>query len=235
MVKDINKESKIIITILPQRKINPNIIKISMLSIASVIVSLMINFVSGFLLTMVYVIISTRELLNRKQFRSTIFFLVSTITLFLLLSTIICIVPTKLDYYELLSAYWVGVDTQGEIKIDIERNEIYKSAKLLGQADLKETYFDGYSTKIQNYFGTTGEFAFLGILARYGWIASIGFAAILLLFNIKLIINAVKIKDIYGKLITIGIASLYFIQTVCNLAMNLGIIGVVSVFVVFSH
>ena len=224
--KDINIERKINITISSQREIYPNLIKICMLSVFSVIVSLMINFVSGFLLTTVYVIILTRELLNRKQIKSTIIFLVVAILSFSLLSTIICILPTKWKQDELLSAYWVGIDTEGERNIDIERNEIFKSAKLLGQADLKETYFDGYSTQIQNYFGTTGKFSFLGILARYGWIASMGLVALLLLFNIKLFISAAKIKDIYGKLITIGIASLYFVQTVCNLAMNLGIIGV---------
>ena len=226
--KDMNKESKINITISNQREINPNLIKISVLSILSVIVSLMINFVSGFLLTMVYIIISTRELLKRKQYRSTIIFIIVSIILFSVLSTIICIVPTKWSNRgsELQSAYWVGIDTEGERNIDIERNEIFKSAKLLGEAYLKETYFDGYSTQIQNYFETTGKFSFLGILARYGWIASIGLVAILLLFNIKLFISAAKIKDIYGKLITIGIASLYFVQTVCNLAMNFGFIGV---------
>ena len=44
-------------------------------------------------------------------------------------------------------------------------------------------------------------------------------------FNIKLIMSAIKIKDTYGKLIVIGITSLYIVQTVCNLAMNFGIIG----------
>jgi len=38
--------------------------------------------------------------------------------------------------------------------------------------------------------------------------------------------SARKIKDPYGKLITIGITSLFIIQTICNLAMNIGIIGV---------
>lgn len=40
------------------------------------------------------------------------------------------------------------------------------------------------------------------------------------LLNAKLIINAVKIKDTYGKLIIIGIASLFILQTVFNLLMN---------------
>ena len=47
----------------------------------------------------------------------------------------------------------------------------------------------------------------------------------MLIFDIKLILSARKIKDSYGKLIVIGIASLFIVQTICNLAMNFGIIG----------
>ena len=38
--------------------------------------------------------------------------------------------------------------------------------------------------------------------------------------------SARKIKDPYGKLITIGITSLFTVQTICNLAMNIGIIEI---------
>lgn len=230
-IKEINKESKINITISNGRKINYNIVEIIVLGCLALITSLMINFVSGFLVAMVYVIIFARELLKRKQIKNMFILIGSAIILFSLLSMIICIIPTRqahsLDKYT--SAYWVGVDTVGERRIDFVREEIFKAAKLSGQADLQGISQKdelGYMSSIQNYFEANGIFAFLGILSRYGWIASFCLIVILLLFNIKLIISTIKIKDEYGKLIMIGITSLYIVQTVCNLAMNLGIIGV---------
>ena len=64
---------------------------------------------------------------------------------------------------------------------------------------------------------------FCKILSHYGWIASIGIISIIVALNIKLIINATKITDTYGKLIMMGFSIFYMIQTIFNLAMNLGI------------
>lgn len=217
------------------KDININIttsnVKIMMLACLAVITSLMINFVSGFLVAIVYIIISVRELLKRKQIKNTLILLGTTILLFLLLAIVICIIPTRyihsLDKYT--SALWVGVDTVGERRIDFVRKEIFESAQLVGQADLQGISLEdeqGYISSIQNYFEINGIFSFLGILSRYGWIASFALITILLLFDIKLIISTKKIKDEYGKLIMIGIISLYIVQIICNFAMNLGIIGV---------
>lgn len=209
---------------------NTDIKKITVLSFIAIISSLMINFTSGFLVAMVYLIISARELLKRKQIKKTIMFIAISIVLFALLSAVICIIPTMKShsYDNYTSANWVGVDTVGERRVDFIRGEIYKAAKLFGQADLEGISLKdehGYRSSIQGSFGISGKFAFLGILSEYGWVASIGLVVILLMFNIKLILSTRKIKDQYGKLISIGITSLFVVQTICNLAMNLGIIG----------
>ena len=229
-IKDIDKESKINIMTSSGKKINYNIVKIIVLGCLAVISSLMINFVAGFLVAMVYLIISTRELLKSKQIKKTIMLIVATIAGFALLSTIICIVPTRKIHMDdrYTSANWVGIDTVGERRIDFVRKEIFKTAKLLGKADLEGISLkdeQGYFSSIQNWFWTSGKFAFLGILSEYGWIASLGLILILLAFDIKLILSARKITDPYGKMIVIGITSLFIVQTICDFAMNFGIIG----------
>ncbi|MBQ2836046.1 MAG: FtsW/RodA/SpoVE family cell cycle protein [Clostridia bacterium] len=229
-IKDIEEESKISIDTSYKKTFNYNIVKIIVLSCLAVISSLMINFVSGFCVAMVYLIILTSGLLKSKQIKKTFMIILATSLGFVLLSTIICIVPTRVmhrrDKYT--SAYWVGVDTVGERRIDFVRKEIFKAAKLLGQADLEGISLSdeqGYHSNIQNWFGTRGKFAFLGILSEYGWIASFGLILIVIAFDIKLILSARKITDSYGKLIVNGITSLFIVQTICNLAMNFGIIG----------
>lgn len=229
-MKDINKESKINITTSSGKRINYNIVKLIVLSCIAIISSLMINFVSGFLVAVVYLIISARELLKMKQIKKTIILIGISIIVFALLSTIICIIPTRQihSWDNYTSANWVGVDTVGERRVDFVRGEIYKAAKLFGKADLTGVSLkdeNGYSASIQGAFGTSGKFAFLGILSEYGWVASFGLIIILLIFDIKLIFSARKITDQYGKLIVIGISSLFIVQTICNLAMNFGIIG----------
>ena len=233
-LKDINKESKINITISKGKKINSNIVIIVFLSIISVITSLMINFVSGFLVAMVYLIITSRELLNKKQYKNMGILIGISIIIFALLSMMICIIPTREahSWDPCFSSYWVGIDTTGERKIDFAREKLFENAKMMGNANLEgvyyieESYKGEYKSSIDGCFIYSDLFQFLGMLSQYGWIASFVFAIILLLFCIKLIISTKKVKDPYGKLIAIGITSLYIVQIVCNLAMNFGIIGV---------
>ena len=237
-INEIDKPSKINIITSKGRTINSNILKIIGLSVLSIITSLMINFVSGFLIAMVYLIITTIQLLKRKQLKNIVITWTSSIILFSLLTTLICMVPT-IHVYEndgLSSEFWFGVPTENKERIKISREEILKSAKLFGKADLEGktlvdkngmTYCD-----VEDFFGgamRNGTFKFLDILCDYGWIASISLVSVIMLLNIKLIINAIKMKDTYGKLIMIAIASLYLMQTIGNLAMCLGI-GIIAEF-----
>lgn len=63
-------------------------------SCLSVVTALMINFVSGFLLGSTYLIMITVHLLKEKQIKNTIVLWISSIVLFSLLATVICIIPT---------------------------------------------------------------------------------------------------------------------------------------------
>ena len=140
-----------------KRKLNSNIAKIIILGIISVITSLMINFEAGFLITVVYVTILSRELIIKRHIKYSLIFIVSSIIIFVLLSTIICIIPTKLRDKEdnLTSAYWVGIDTVGKRRIDAIRKEVFNNAKMFGTADLEEKSLQdeqGYINNLQNYF-----------------------------------------------------------------------------------
>ena len=207
-----------------------NVSKIIVLSCIAIISSLIINFSSGFIVTMVYLIISSRKLFKRRETKKALKLILLTIVGFGILSILICIIPTrvrnKIEPYT--SANWVGVDTVGERRVDFVRKKIFENAKWFGKADLESISISdelGYNSSIQNMFGINSKFAFLGILEEYGWAASLVLVLIVLAFDIKLILSARKITDSYGRLIAVGIASLFVVQTLCNLAMNFGIIG----------
>ena len=142
----------------------------------AIITSLMINFVSGFLVTVVYVTILSRELIIRRNIKYSVIFIVSSMIGFTLLSTIICINPTKWIYKEdnLRSAYWVGIDTVGERRIDEIRKEVFKGAKMFGTADLEEKAFQdeqGDIYNIQNYFRNYWGFCIIRISFKL-WVDS---------------------------------------------------------------
>lgn len=66
------------------------------------------------------------------------------------------------------------------------------------------------------------NFAFSYLLDNYGMVVGIGMVLAVMTLNVKLIINATKVEDSYGKLINISIATIFILETVFNLAMNLG-------------
>ena len=71
-----------------------------------------------------------------------------------------------------------------------------------------------------NLFDEGTNFAFISILAHYGWIPSLAMLIAMLAFCMRLMTNAVKIKEMSGKLLVVGISSLFIWQSVFNLLMN---------------
>lgn len=69
-------------------------------------------------------------------------------------------------------------------------------------------------------FDEGSNYAIISILAHYGWIVSIVMVTTVILLSIKLIMNSIKIKENYGKLIVIGISSMFILQSLFNILMN---------------
>lgn len=51
-------------------------------------------------------------------------------------------------------------------------------------------------------------------MAHYGWVVSIEIVLTVLALSIELIINSIKIKEINGKLLIIGMSSMFILQSV---------------------
>ena len=106
-------------------------------------------------------------------------------------------------------------DASGMGWLGVNRKIIINSAQLYGEAD-------DMSTAIDLFDEGTG-FAFISILAHYGWIVAILVTVSILLLSIKLIINAIKIKENCGKSLIIGISSMFILQSIFNILMNLNL------------
>lgn len=203
----------------PEQKLKSNLIKTIVLSLISIVVLLMINTPAGMIVGMVYLIISTVELIKRKKIKYIVLLWVISLIVFLLLASVEeNWFYAKLDETERIYSY------SEEAVINELRSEILNSAKLFGKTDLEVDVIrlKGVDFSTLSYFNEYSNFVFIDVLANYGWIVSISMVLLIILLNIRLIINSIKVEDSYGKLINISISILFMLETVFNLAMNLG-------------
>ena len=191
-------------------KINIDILSLILLSIFSLILFMGIQSVtSTFIVGVIYLIISTVKLLkeNRKYI-----IMLWAIPLLLGVIVISLYINSGYDLNRIWSSFNPEIDPDGNGYFGINQNLIINSAQLFGEAD--------NTSNLITIFDEGTNFVLMSILAHYGWIITIGIIVAIILLNIKLIINAIKIKDIYGKLIIIGISCLFILQSALNILMN---------------
>ena len=104
-------------------------------------------------------------------------------------------------------------DPDGSGWLALNRKLIINSAQYFEEAD-------DMSQAIE-IFDEGTNFAFISILAHYGWIVSTALVITILLLCVKLIMNVFKIKDVSGKLLIIGISTMFILQCICNILMNI--------------
>jgi cell division protein FtsW (lipid II flippase) len=74
-----------------------------------------------------------------------------------------------------------------------------------------------------------GEFIFAYIIYTFGWIAGIIIASLALVFLLRMIVVATRLKNSYGRLLVIGICTIFAIQFIWNIIMNFGIAPIAGI------
>lgn len=213
-LSNLNNKSKIkFIT----SNININLIKTIILSIISMLLLYLIpSLTSALILGLTYLILGTIKIIyyskNKKNDLLKLWGIIAILGILLGLY-IIEATPHILHRFEMV--FNPEIDMQGGGWTAVNRKQIIDTAQILGEAEDMSyaiTLFDE---------GTT--YAFISILAHYGWIVSIGLVISVILLSIRLIINVIKLKDINGKLLIIGISCMFILQSVFNILMNLNL------------
>lgn len=199
-------------------KVNIRLIKIIVLSIISLILLVTIpSSVSALILGVTYLVLGTIKILKTEKIKKKKdililwgipFIVVILLTALYMGGTTYCLERVKVWFHP-------ERDPEGSGWIGINQKRVIDSAKKIGEAD--------NMTPAINLFDEGTNFAFISILAHYGWIVAIGMVITILLLNIKLIINSTKVKDFYGKLLIVGISCIFFMQSIFNILMNLNI------------
>ncbi len=214
-INNINKENKLQLKNFPN--ISINIIQLIVLSIISLLMLTAIpSIVSAFVLGLIYLIISTVKIIEIKEKKLKRILMLWGIPI--VLGIILLMFYTGIEPYRinrLTSAFNPESDPDGGGWLGINRKLIINSAQVYGEAEDMSNALE--------LFDEGTNFAFISILAHYGWAISLGMVAAVIVLSAKLIINAVQLKDMYGKLLTIGISSMFILQSVFNILMNLNL------------
>ena len=97
----------------------------------------------------------------------------------------------------------------------MNRKLIINSAKVFGEAEDTGNALD--------LFDEGDNFAFISLLAHYGWGLSIALVISVIAFSGKLIFDSIKMKDEYGKLLILGISLMFILESLFNILMNLNL------------
>lgn len=165
------------------------------------------------LLALIYLIIASVKVLEIQKNRKMHIAILWGIPILLSIVFVIIIMP--MAWNRLIGSFAPEQDPKGSGWVGVNQNVILESANLLGKAE-------NMSNAI-SLFDEGTNFAFISILAHYGWIVAISMVIAIVMFSIKLLINATKIKDMSGKLIVVGISGLFILQSIFNLLMNLNL------------
>ena len=200
------------------KNINLKLVKIITLSIISIIILANIpSITSAFMLGLIYLIIGTVKLIQIKQNRKRNLLILWGIPI--ILGTILllsAIIETPSIVNRFVAVYNPESQAENYGWFALNRKLIINSAQTFGEADDTSNALEQIDEDV--------NYAFISILAHYGWVVSIGIVIAVLALSIKLIINSIKIKEINGKLLIIGISSMFILQSIFNILMNLNLI-----------
>lgn len=179
------------------------------ISLAIMLETSTVNFV---ILAITYLILFSIKLLQKQRKLTLILTWVIIIT-----ALVLCFISyfnsDGFRINRIIGSFYPETDPQGNGWVGVNQNRIIDTAKPFGKA--------GDMSDSLNLFEEGTNFAFISILANYGWVLAVIMVSSIILLNIKLIINAIKIKDFYGKMLIIGFATMFIIQSLTNILMNL--------------
>ncbi len=197
-------------------QIDKSLIKVIILSVFSLLLLASIpSLTSAFILGIAYMIIAIVKIIKDSHKKVTNLLKLYGVIFAL---GIICIISLTTAPYRLeriVTTFYPETDPEGAGWLGINRKLIIESASMFGEAEDMSNALD--------LFDAGTQFAFISILAHYGWIVAILLIVTIILISIKLIINSIKVKDAYGKMLIIGISCLFIFQSVFNVLMNLNL------------
>lgn len=213
-IENISKKGEIKIEYIKTYNINIKIV-IAVLSVISLIIMLQYSRSLMWLLLLTYYTIVTSKVIQTKN-KGYIKKLLKITGISIIIATVVWTVNFFNHYDEAMYEITTRLNNISGVGFEsILQKDVTRSAKLIGKADNLDI------KTVLLYNAEKGIFTLMAILINYGWIISILMITMVLSFSIKLIRDVTKIKDMYGKLLIIGIASSFIFRSIVCIIINL--------------
>lgn len=197
-------------------KIDKELIKTIVLSILSLFLLILIpSLTSAFVLGIAYMIVATVKILKDSSKKATNLLKLWGVALVLGMLCMVIFIGRPYLLERIMVSFYPESDPAGAGWLGINRKLIIDSASIFGEAEDMSNALE--------LFDEGTEYAFISILAHYGWIVAGLLLVTIIFISIKLIMNSIKIKDLCGKMMIIGMSCLFILQSVFNVLMNLNL------------
>lgn len=196
-------------------KIKKDLAKIILLSSISIILMYKIStFVFVGLMILTYIILFTAKIIYLKEnIKINLIKLYSTLIVIGILCCLFIYFTRPYIYYRIKMNFTVNhFDEMGAGYIGYNINKVLDSSKPFEKSGVNE--------QVYSLFDSGTDYALISIISNYGYFGAGVIVISVILLCIKLIVSAKQIKDIYGKMLIIGLSSIILLQSISNILMN---------------
>ena len=200
-------------------KINKSLIKVIILTIISLLLMLLIrSFTNMIILMASYIIVSTiKNIKDKENSKKKLVFMYGTIITLTILSITYIFLQHSYRWERISSFINSENDSSGSGYVQMLEKETLQKAKLFGEIDnLSVPINDSILNFESNY-------TFIYLIGKCGLLVAGIITITTILISVRLIVNAKKIKEQYGKLLIVGLSSLFILQSFATILMNLSI------------
>jgi len=192
-------------------------IKFFILSVISIILVLSNSIANGVILFIIYLTIYTVKILEDKENRIKKLSVVYGSTLIFVATFIFLISLSPFRLNRIIASFNPESDPEGLGYTGMLQKEILESAKWIGEADTE------IISNYKYFIISESNYTFIYLLGKAGIIIASSLVLAIILTGVKLIFNAKNIKEEYGRLLIIGLGTLYILQSIVSILMNINL------------
>lgn len=215
-----NRNNIIKITILNKKiAINKDFLKIAIFCIISLLLMMNIPSITnaGILGVAYLVIITVKIVQDKEQYLRKLLILYGMLSILAISFLFIMLIGSPFRVERIIASFNPETDPQGTGYIGMLQKEILEKAKIVGEAETRAISDE------RSIINVESSYTFIYLLGKTGLLVAGILVITIILTSIKLIYNARKIKEEYGKFIIIGLGTLYILQSLATILMNLNI------------
>ncbi len=196
--------------------INKDLIKILVCSIFSLFLMTRIpSITNAAILGVVYLVTGTIKIVHDKQNSTKKLVILYTITLLCIVYVIFTLtVGGSFRLRRIISSFNPETDPYGSGYVGMLQKNILENSKLIGEANTEVISDDDYIISMES------NYTFIYLLGKAGLLVAGILVLTIILTSIKLILNAKKVKEQYGRYLIISLGTLYILQSFATILMN---------------